>query len=279
MEYKEIRFSLSGLENDLIDYLIASLADIRFEGFQEEENSLIAYIPTNLFIAGNLSEILRDPAFSSAKITYTEKIIPETNWNKEWEKNYEPIIVDNICSVIAPFHEKQNTEYSLLIEPKMSFGTGHHETTRLMIRQIYYSDVLNKEILDIGCGTGILGIFALKKAALFVTAIDIDKWSYNNSKDNYAINNIDSDTYELIHSDVSGIPDKIYDIILANINRNILLADSICYAQHLKKGGYLILSGLLQSDRELMKDHCSSLGLIYISELKEGKWISLKFKK
>lgn len=279
MEYKQVKFIPVPYNASLAELLIARLSDMEYEAFYEEEDSFTAYIPANLFKAGKLSDLLEEPAFLHTSIQTEVSDIPDINWNEQWEKAYEPIVIGKICAILAPHHPDQGTEYTIRIEPKMSFGTGHHETTRLMIQQIYQSDVRNKTILDMGSGTGVLGIFALKRGASFLSFVDIDDWAYTNSKENIRVNQIDESLCEIIKGDASSIPGRKYDIVLANINRNILLEDMNMYISRLNEGGLLILSGLLVSDREVILEKASEEGISFLNEKCENNWISLKFRK
>lgn len=279
MEYKQVKIIFNPFSTDLSELLIAKLSGIQYEAFAEEDDYFNAYIPKKLYNAGSLSEILKDPVFNSIKISTELTDIPDINWNALWEKSYEPILIDNICSILAPFHPETGTQYTIRIEPKMSFGTGHHETTRLMIQQIYSTDCKAKTILDMGCGTGVLGIFAHMRGASFITAIDIDEWAYTNSIENFKVNQIPESEREILKGDVLSIPGTSYDIILANINRNILLEDMNNYLSHLKNGGLLIISGLLNTDRKPVMQKATTEGISFVSELCENKWISLKFSK
>ena len=279
MEYKQVKISAEPFESELVELMIALLSEIGFEAFYEEENFFTAYIPKNLYDAGLLSEVLKNPAFLSLKINTGISDSPDINWNAKWEQEYEPIVIDDICAILAPHHKPEAVKHIIRIEPKMSFGTGHHETTRLMIRQIYQSDLQNKTVLDLGSGTGVLGIFALKRGASFVTSIDIDEWAFSNCKENFRVNQCHPDSYEIIRGDRNSIPEKSYDIILANINRNILLEDINRYLLKLKINGMLIISGILKKDREVLISKAGSEGVSFMSELCENKWISLIFRK
>ena len=209
------------------------------------------------------------------EITYTFNDIEQTNWNKEWEKNFNPIVVDNLVTVRAPFHETPNTKFDLIIEPKMSFGTGHHETTHMMIQHILKNDFKNKSVLDMGCGTGVLAILAEKVGATKLDAIDIDNWCYLNSLENVERNNCKS--ISVFEGDVALLKEKAYDSIIANINRNILLADIGAYAKCLNKNGTLFLSGFYKEDIPLLEAECNKHHLKLQETLKKGSWISLKF--
>lgn len=279
MPHIQIRFLIAKPDDEIFDILSAELFIAGFEGFYQSENELLAFIPESDFNMQHLKDILSRSVFQGFEIQTEKSLLPEKNWNELWEKDYKPVIIDDICSVIAPFHEKAETRYSILIEPKMSFGTGHHETTRLMVRHIYQSDLADKDILDMGCGTGVLGIFSLMRGAKNITAIDIDEWACENSEENFLRNGFSSSQFTLLKGDASAIPDVQFETVLANINRNILLEDMKYYFQHLKVNGELIISGILNTDREIILKETNQLNLSFISELYENNWISLKFRK
>lgn len=258
------------------EILIAELGFSGFESFVETPNGVIAYIqeadhfPTIL----DSVQILSSDEFA---ITYKFETIAQTNWNAEWEKNFNPIVVDNQCAIRAPFHEPFNVKYDIVIEPKMSFGTGHHETTHMMIQHILASDFTNKSVLDMGCGTGVLAILAEKKGARFLEAIDIDNWCYLNSLENVSRN--DCHHINVLEGDASLLKGKQFDVIIANINRNILLNDLSTYVTCLNENGSLFLSGFYDSDCELIESTCDALNLKFEHKLKRNNWVALKFVK
>lgn len=257
-----------------VEILIAELGYAGFESFVETEDGVTAYIKKNEWNASILDDvqILNSEEF---KIVYEFNEIEQTNWNEEWEKNFNPIIVDDVCSVRAPFHEKPNTQYDIIIEPKMSFGTGHHETTHMMIQHILKNDFTNKSVLDMGCGTGVLAILAEKKGAKSIDAIDYDNWCYLNSLENVERNNCENIT--VIEGDASILTGKKYDIIIANINRNILLNDMKMYVSCLNKGGILFLSGFYNDDIPVIQEACETHLLKFAEKLEKNHWVALKF--
>ena len=255
------------------EILIAELGYAGFESFVETEEGITAYIQKEEWNTNILDDIqiLKSGEF---EITYTFEDIEQTNWNAEWEKNFNPIVVDDICAVRAPFHEKFSTEYDIIIEPKMSFGTGHHETTHMMIQHILKNDFTNKSVLDMGCGTGVLAILAELKGAKPIDAIDYDNWCYLNSLENVERNNCKHIT--VIEGDAS-VLHKNYDIIIANINRNILLQDMKTYVSCLNKGGTLFLSGFYNNDIPIIQAECEKYLLKFEEKLERNNWVSLKF--
>ena len=256
------------------DILIAELGDAGFESFVENEDGISAYIQQNDWSETILDyiQILKSEEFT---ITYTKNFIEQVNWNEEWEKNFNPIIVDDVCSVRAPFHEKPNTQYDIVIEPKMSFGTGHHETTHMMIQHILKNDMAGKTVLDMGCGTAVLAILAEMKGAQKLDAIDIDNWCYLNSIENAERNNCNNIT--VLEGDVSLLEGRNYDVIIANINRNILLNDIHQYAKCLNKNGVLFLSGFYKDDISAIEDECVKHHLKLTETLERNHWFALKF--
>lgn len=256
------------------EILIAQLGFAGFESFVENEKGVNAYIQKDDWHENILEDIqiLNSTEF---QITYKEEVIEQVNWNEEWEKNFQPIEVEGKCAVRAPFHEKTNVKYDIIIEPKMSFGTGHHETTHMMLQHILNTDVTNKKVLDMGCGTGVLAILAEMKGAKPLDAIDIDNWCYLNSLENVERNNCKH--ISVYEGDVSLLAGKKYDIIIANINRNILLSDIHQYAKCLDAGGILFLSGFYTEDIPLITEECAKNKLKFQVKLEKNNWVALKF--
>ena len=256
------------------EILIAELGELPFESFVESEFGVTAFIQKQLWTESILEEVfvLNSPQFT---ISYTIEEIDQVNWNEEWEKNFDPIDVDGQCHVRAPFHPKTNAEYDIIIEPKMSFGTGHHETTHMMIQHILEIDVTNMKTLDMGCGTAILAILAEMKGAQPIDAIDIDNWCYLNSIENAERNNCKH--ISVYEGDASLLIDQKYDLIIANINRNILLNDMQSYVACLNKNGVLLLSGFYEEDIPFIDASCTEKGLKFEKKLQRNNWVSLKY--
>lgn len=256
------------------DILIAELGEVGFESFVENETGLLAYILKSEWQEGLLDDffILQHPDF---EISWTSKEIEQKNWNAEWEKNFHPILVGDKCMVRAPFHEAMEVEYDIVIEPKMSFGTGHHQTTYMMLQHILDTDFEGKSVLDMGCGTGVLAILAHKKGAASVEAIDIDEWCFINTQENIERN--DCGDIQVFQGDSSLLDGKKYNIILANINRNILLEDIPIYAKCLEKEGALFLSGFYLEDLDAISSKCKAHGLEFEKKLEKNNWISVKY--
>ncbi len=257
-----------------VEILIAELGYAGFESFVENEEGVIAYIQKEEWNENILDDvyILTSDEF---EITFEFEEIAQVNWNEEWEKNFTPIIVDDLVSVRAPFHEKPDTKFDLIIEPKMSFGTGHHETTHMMIQHILKNDFKGKTVLDMGCGTGVLAILAENVGANKLDAIDIDNWCYLNSLENVERNNCEN--ISVYEGDATLLEGKKYDSIIANINRNILLADISQYAKCLNPNGTLFLSGFYKEDIPMIEEECNKYMLKLDETIQKGQWVSLKF--
>lgn len=273
--YIAYHFSITPKETGS-DILLSELEDTAFESFEETENGLSAYVQENLHTDDILAEvsILEHPEF---EISYTIEKIETVNWNEEWEKNFSPIEVGDDCYIRAPFHPTKNAKYEIVIEPKMSFGTGHHQTTYMMLEHLLDTDLANKTALDMGCGTAVLAILAELKGAKQIDAIDIDNWCYLNSLENVERNNCSQ--ISVYEGDVSLLKGKKYDVIIANINRNILLNDMHAYAACLDKDDLLFLSGFYAEDIPVIDESCQSHGLKLEKQLQKDNWVALKYIK
>lgn len=271
--YVEYSFTVSPSQ-PASDILIAELGEVGFESFVEQEDGVLAYIQKtdwNDVMLDNV-EILRNPSF---KISYVRKEIKQENWNATWEQNFQPIIVDDVCMIRAPFHEKKEVTYDIVIEPKMSFGTGHHETTHMMLQHILDMEFQDKAVLDMGSGTGVLAILAAMRGASSVDAIDIDNWCYMNAKENVVRNDVDYiNVYE---GDASLLESQRYDVIIANINRNILLEDITKYVRCLEPNGVLLLSGFYKQDLDSITQKCAEEGLRFKKNLEKNNWVAAKY--
>ncbi|PTX44193.1 ribosomal protein L11 methyltransferase [Christiangramia gaetbulicola] len=273
--YFEFHFTIDPVQ-PASEILIAELGYLGFESFVENDDGITAYIPEEEYEDDLLAgvHILQSEDF---KITYDQKEIERVNWNEEWEKNFTPILVDEICSVRAPFHEKPDTEFDIVIEPKMSFGTGHHATTHMMIQHILKNDWEGKSVLDMGSGTGVLAILAAMKGAKTIDAIDIDNWCYLNTLENISRNdcehiNVEEGGAELLEG-------RKYDMILANINLNILKRDLPIYEKCLNPNGSIFLSGFYEDDLPQIKKACKKLGLYYVENFERNDWVAVKFSR
>jgi ribosomal protein L11 methyltransferase len=273
--YIEYNFTITPKE-PATEILIAELGEVGFESFVENEHGLTAYIQKSEWNSSILEDIfvLNSDEFS---IAYNQHEVEQTNWNSEWEKNFTPIQVDDLVSIRAPFHENPNLKYDIVIEPKMSFGTGHHETTHMMVQHLLKLDLTNKKTLDMGSGTGILAIFAEMKGANPIDAIDIDNWCYENSLENIERNNCNK--IAVFEGDSSLLIHKKYDVIIANINRNILLMDMKVYTDCLNEKGILLLSGFYEEDMPIIDAEVSKYNLKLETFIQRNNWVALKYNK
>jgi len=276
MDYIELECSISPFDQSISEILMAELSEYDFESFVEQDNGILAYIKSNQFNLDTLDklDILSNKDF---EITFNHKLIKEENWNETWEKNYfEPIIISNQCVVRSSFHpEFPEIKYQITIDPKMSFGTGHHETTSLIVKEILEIDFKNKKVADLGCGTGILAILASKRGSENITAIDIDEWSYNNTSENITLNNCKD--IRVLHGDVRLLENEKFDIIFANINKNVLLNEIQNYEKCLDKSGILLLSGFYQTDFDDINNKCEENGLVLMKQDIANNWMMLKY--
>ena len=272
--YLEFNFKINPLQpwNEI---LMAELIEIGFDSFTEEHDGILAYIQKEQFKEEDLKNLhlLNNPEI---EISYEYSEMPNINWNEEWEKNFEPINVADKVYIRAEFHESKPGLHELVIQPKMSFGTGHHPTTHLMIQQMLDMDFSGKKVLDMGCGTSVLAIFAKQKVAEKVVAIDIDEWSVENSKENAARNGVE---LEISQGTAENLGSENYDIILANINRNILISDIPTYVSVLNKGGKLLLSGLCFFDVDDILEVCNEQNLTLKNKQQREEWMSLLLEK
>jgi ribosomal protein L11 methyltransferase len=275
--WTELTVIIPDVDQEKRDIAIALLADIGCESFSETDSGITAYISSSLFTDETLiaSGIYDLPILKGIEIS--NRIIERVNWNKEWEKNFSPVIIARQCSVRAPFHPKpDNVEFDIIIEPKMSFGTGHHQTTALMVELLMGSDPKGKKVLDMGCGTGVLAILAYFKGAAAVSAVDIDEWACLNTTENCDINKCVVDVRQ---GDISTVAGEKYDIILANITRNILIENMNTLCSCLNPSGMLFLSGFYTDDITEIEKATGEAGLIPGKVLSKDNWCAAAFRK
>lgn len=277
MQYIAVTIEIPGADTEKTGILVALLDSLYYEGITEDDNHVIGYIPEEDFDRPMLEVSLAGMKESLHAKIIKEELIEERNWNKEWEENFEPVVIDHRCVIRAPFHDSfKGFEYVLTIEPRMAFGTGHHETTSLMVSALLDMDIKERSVLDMGCGTGVLGILAAKQGAREVIAIDNDRWAYENARDNALLNRVEL-TVLMGSTDV--IPDIQFDIILANINRNILIEHAPEYIKALDSCGKLLVSGFLEEDIDLIEATYTDLGVTSVNHASLGKWQMLEFVK
>ncbi len=273
MNYTELICRKPG-NSDETDILVAELASVGFESFTEEDDRLLAYIPEKDYSEKELYE--NDYLKRHLKVLAVNSI-EDQNWNAVWESNYEPVVIRD-CGIRAPFHpERKDLKYDIVIHPKMSFGTAHHETTALIIDMLLDKDVKGKKVLDMGCGTAVLAILSSMKGAAHITAIDNDEWAYTNAIENCTLNNIENIRVEMGDEQLLG--EETFDLILANINKNILLGAIPDYARVLEKGGEIIFSGFYESDLEDIKNKAEANGLLYQLYKMKNNWVAASFIK
>ena len=272
-----IRINLD-IPAEQVEMMIAVLSDIGFYAFEETSDGLDAFILEQDFEEPEFNRTL-EQFFPELYIRRTQERIESKDWNAEWEANFQSVLVEDFCEIRPPFRESSGTtQHEVVINPRMAFGTGHHATTWLMVKQCSKLELEGKTVLDMGCGTGVLAILARKLGASDVTAIDVDEWSYENAPTNAALNGIED--IKIQHGDASLLPKQpCYDIILANINRNVLLKDRDFYLACLKESGRIVLSGIYNFDEAKLADHYLAAGLELVGREERNEWVSLVFIK
>lgn len=278
MAYLEFEIPARSWSSTEKEILFAKMAQIGFEGFVEGDDDIQAYIDEALYDAGVLNRLIDELAGFNIKVQYRFHRTEDQNWNEEWEKKFDPVTIDERVLIRAPFHDSSfDRDCTLVIEPKMSFGTGHHHTTRLMIREMGNHSLEGKRVLDMGCGTGVLGIYACKLGAARVLGVDIDQWAYQNSIENVSRNG--AGLMEVRLGDVGVLDRENFDLILANITRNTLVRDMSEYTAHLVENGILLISGILAEDVQYILNEAYQCGLDHLNTMEESNWICLTFVK
>ena len=270
MNYLQIEFETkNAVETEI---LIALLSQAGFESFEEKENSLLAFTKEDGFAIGSLEEILK-----IIPVNYAITVVPQQNWNAQWESSFEPIVVNDFVAIRAAFHQSiKEVKHEIIITPKMSFGTGHHATTYMMIEQMKTLDFANKKVVDFGTGTAVLAILAEKTGALAIDAIDNDEWSIENANENIAANNCSKIILQKAETISSG---KDYDIILANINLNVILTNLNAINTAGKKGTLILLSGFLKADETVLINALSDNSINHLNTIQKGEWICMLSEK
>ena len=272
MHYKEVIFEISKIE-PWRDILLAHLSELPYDSFVEEEKGLKAYILSKDFAKADLEELC---AVLDAQISFEVRDVQQQNWNAVWESDFEPVRVGDACGIRADFHKPLGVQHEIIITPKMSFGTGHHATTFVMMQQMLQIDFSNKRILDMGCGTAVLAILAEKLGATETQGIDIDVWAYNNALENLKMNECNN-----IQISIGGTEKikGVFDGVLANINRNVLLTNMPQYSAALKTDGFILFSGFYTEDLMLIKQTALDCGLEYIQHTTKHNWVAAQFVK
>lgn len=280
MQYIEFCFQTKPHSQTATDVLSAVLAEVGFESFVETEEGLLAYVQQAQYNASAVEDALTQFPMPGVEIAYSNHPAEDKNWNEEWEKNYfQPIVIGSRCVVHSSFHtDVPQADYSIVINPQMAFGTGHHETTSLIIEALLESELTGKTLLDMGCGTSILAILARMRGAGPCVAVDIDDWCVRNSIENIALNRLDG--IEVYQGDASSLADKgPFDVVIANINRNILLADMEQYVARMNAGATLYISGFYTDDIAVLRAEAERCGLQWQEQWKKNRWAAVKFIK
>lgn len=274
-DYQQIRLDITPCDENITDLFAAFLADCGYESFVPDETGLTAYINSTLFNKEDVESIIADfPMEVDAKLTVD--FIEGKDWNEEWEKNYfQPIVIADQCVIHSTFHKDvPNAKYDIVIDPKMAFGTGHHSTTSLILQTLLETDIKGKSVIDMGTGTGILAILSAMLGAEKVTGIEIDPGAYENALEHVELNNVNVD---VLLGDASRLNElQPADIFIANINRNIILADISSYRKNLKPGGIMLLSGFYESDIAMIERAANALGLEVVSYKEDKDWVAVK---
>ena len=279
-DYTRVKFTVTPNEEVATDVLAALLAEVGFESFLSEEDGMSAYAPQALFDADAVAAVVDAFPLEGFEIAYTDEFIEGEDWNAEWEKNYfQPIVLGEDCVIHSTFHKDvPAARYDILIDPKMAFGTGYHQTTCHMLRAILSQDMTGKSVLDMGCGTALLAILARKHGATDVVAIDIDEFAYENAKENIILNNTPDIEVRLGGAEAIKESDS-FDIVIANINRNILLADMCNYVKAMHTGSLLFISGFYTEDMDVLKAEAAQHGLRYLDYAEDKNWAMMRFEK
>jgi ribosomal protein L11 methyltransferase len=279
MDYNEIAIKITPNTQENREIITALLSNLPYDSFQDTENGVNAYIKNDDFNENELKQTLNYIDKNTINITYSINKIKSQNWNATWEANFEPVLINENCIIRAPFHKiTPSPEYDIIIEPKMAFGTGHHQTTYLVSQELFETKLKNKTILDMGCGTGILSIIASKLGAKHITAIDNDYDAYKNTLENLKINNVKN--AETLLGDAKTLSKlNNFDIIIANINRNILIQDIPEYSKKLQPNGKIILSGFYKKDLPLIIEKAGSVSLKLSGFRDKDNWIAASFIK
>ena len=276
MQYIEVEITLRQVE-PYRDLLIDALGNEGpYDSFEETSDGLKAYVPQSQYDEVFLQSVLSSLSLVSA--TYKVSVLPDKNWNEEWERQHQPVLVEGFCWVHAPFHEiRKDVDYNIMIEPKMSFGTAHHATTYMMLTYLRDLELAGKEVLDMGCGTAVLAILAALRGAKQVDAVDVDEWAYRNAQENVERNSV-ADRVRCRLGDASLLGSDCYDVVVANINRNILLADMERYRRSLRLGGTLLLSGFYHADMPALQSRAAELGMRLEEERTRDGWSALQLR-
>ena len=279
-DYTKIAFAVTPNDEVATDVLAALLAEVGFESFVPNDNGMEAYVPHSLYDEAAIATVVENFPLEGYAITHSSEFIEGEDWNAEWEKNYfQPIVLGEDCVIHSTFHKDvPAARYDILIDPKMAFGTGYHQTTCHMLRAILAQDMTGKSVLDMGCGTALLAILARKHGATDVVAIDIDEFAFENAKENIILNNTPDIEVRLGGADAIKESDS-FDVVIANINRNILLADIQNYVKAMHTGSLLFISGFYTDDMDVLKEEAAKHGLRYLDYAEDNRWAMMRFVK
>lgn len=277
MDYEEVEFRIPSDSEDVKDLLSALLGEVGYESFESYEGGLKAYCPTQTYQDKEVSRIVTEFPMETT-LTFEHRTLKTRDWNQEWEEqSFTPIRVGRACIIHSPRDtEAGGYPYDIVLAPRLAFGSGHHETTQSMLAFILETEMEGKRVLDMGSGTGVLGILAAKRGAESVVSIDIDDWATENTKENALMNHV---RLEALTGDASLLEGRQFDVIMANINRNILLRDMPSYEASLSMGGILLISGFLQGDIPLLEEKATAMGLRETSRKEKGGWVAMKMEK
>ncbi len=279
-DYTKVKFTVTPNKEVATDVLAALLAEVGFESFVPEEEGMSAYVPQPLYNEESIAAVVAEFPIEGFTITYESEFIEGEDWNAQWEKNYfQPIVLGEDCVIHSTFHTNvPKARYDILIDPKMAFGTGYHQTTCHMLRAILASDMTGKSVLDMGCGTALLAILARKHGATDVVAIDIDEFAYENAKENIVLNGTPDIEVRLGGAEAIKESDS-FDFVIANINRNILLMDMANYVRCMHSGSQIFISGFYIDDMEVLKEEAARHGLRYLDYAENDRWAMMRFIK
>jgi ribosomal protein L11 methyltransferase len=278
MNYYKIDIEFIPVTEENQEIAVALLSELPFESFENNEKGISAYIPENMHNETDLNNVLPSLEALFDNVKANAQLVEDENWNETWEKNFTPITIDNELIIKAPFHTiTEKYTHNIVIHPKMAFGTGHHATTWAVMKKLLAIKTEGMNVLDMGCGTGVLAILASLKGASQITAIDIDEWAYNNTIENFELNGIKNAT--VLQGGAALLVDQQFDLILANINRNILLRDMDQYVKVLKPGKKIIFSGFYTEDLNMIRDKAESLNLSYLNSIEKDNWLAAEFIK
>lgn len=278
MAYFEFEIPVRSWSREEREIVMAKMSLIGFEGFLEGDHFFQAYIEENLYSGDAVNSLIDELSAIGIRFSYHWHRMDDQNWNEAWESKFQPVLIEGQVLIRAPFHDSgRDIPCTLIIEPKMSFGTGHHYTTRMMVREMLKQPMTGKQVLDMGCGTGILSILASKSGASRVLGVDNDQWAFENALENLERN--ETSSVEIRLGEVEVLGQEEFDLILANITRNVLVKDMYAYEKHLIRGGTMIVSGFLAEDVQPVLNAGYRCGMSHLSTLEDNNWICLTFKK